>query len=296
MANSHDPHRPLAGSEQELKVYGRHMPASRVFKPEEVEVPRFLPDIPEVRREIAQYYTSAHRLDETVGAIIRALRDSGLEENTMVMFLSDNGMAFPFAKTNCYLNSTKTPWMCRWPGKVKPGTLENSRFVSGIDFMPTVLEAAGLEPVEGMDGHSFLKLLLGEPCADEEEQGGARTDVFTMFNQTSARKDFPMRCVQNAKNGYIYNGWSDQQTMFKNESMTGLTYNAMKEAAASDAHIRDRVRMFEYRVKEELYDLEADPDSLVNLSMQASPKSSDAGCSRIWNRPATRSRSSSLVR
>lgn len=258
MANSHDPHRPFAGSEQELKKFGRHTPVTRRISPEEVDIPGFLPDLPEVRKEVAEYYTSVHRCDRTVGEILRALRESGQEDNTLVMFLSDNGMAFPFAKTNCYLTSTRTPWIARWPNRIAPGTVDDGHFISGIDFMPTVLQAADLPKQAGVDGRSFLDLLLGRTQAH-------RTGVFTVFNQTSGKRDYPMRCVQNKRFGYIYNDWSDQEYVFRNESQNGLTFNAMQCAAEHDEEIAARVRLFQYRVKEELYDFANDPDALVNL-------------------------------
>jgi N-sulfoglucosamine sulfohydrolase len=265
MANSQDPHRPFAGSEPPQK--GKQVAkkkaiaaagVSQTYKPEEVEVPGFLPDLPAVRKEIAQYYTSVHRCDETVGEILRALKESGLEDDTLVMFLSDNGMAFPFAKTNCYLNSTATPWIVRWPGKTKGGRVDNVNFISGIDFMPTILDAAGLEQVKDMDGRSFLPLLLGE-----KQEG--RDMVYTVFHETSARKEYLMRCIQNAKYGYIYNPWSDGKTIFRNESQSGLTFAAMQEAAKTDEKIAARVKMFLYRTPEEFYDFEADPCALKNL-------------------------------
>ncbi|UCC99046.1 MAG: sulfatase-like hydrolase/transferase [Phycisphaerales bacterium] len=262
MANSHDPHRPFHGSAQEQKKFAAvlsSIPApSRVYKPEEVEVPGFLPDLPDVRKEIAQYYCSVRRCDDTVGAVMRALRESGQAGNTLVMFLSDNGMALPFAKTNCYLHSTRTPWIAAWPGKTKPGSVDDRHFISGIDFMPTALAAAGLPQPEGMDGSSFLPILLGEKQPERDK-------VFTQFHQTSGRNRYPMRCVQNRRFGYIFNPWSDGQRIFKNESQSGLTFNAMKAAAEADDSIATRVRLFQYRVVEEFYDFENDPDALHNL-------------------------------
>jgi N-sulfoglucosamine sulfohydrolase len=259
MANVNDPHRPFAGSGSERKLWGCNTAVRRVFHPDEVQVPGFLPDLPDVRKEIAQYYTSVYRADETVGEIVRALKESGEEENTMVLFLSDNGMAFPFAKTNCYLNSTRTPWIVRWPGRVKAGAVDSTHFISGIDFMPTVLEAAGLAPATQMDGKSFLPLLIGEDQGD-------RTRVYTVFNKTIKGEEYPIRCVQNAKYGYIYNAWSNGETVFHNESQSGLTFKAMVSGAKLDKDIEERVRLFEYRVKEELYDFELDPDALCNLA------------------------------
>ncbi|MFS0726445.1 sulfatase [Paenibacillus sp. 1P07SE] len=257
MANSHDPHRPFAGSDQEREQFGHHTEAERIYRPEEIEVPPFLPDVPDVRKEVAQYYTSVRRLDDTVGALLQALRDSGMEEQTVVIFLSDNGMAFPFAKTNCYLNSTKTPWIMRWPGEIKPGTVDRQHMIAGIDLMPTVLEIAGLPHPVGLDGRSFLPVLRGEA------QSG-REGIFTVFHRTAGDKAYPMRCYQNRSCGYIYNAWSDQHVRFENESQSGLTFRAMEEAADDDLAVRERVRLFLYRTKEEFYDLQLDPHALMN--------------------------------
>jgi N-sulfoglucosamine sulfohydrolase len=197
--------------------------------------------------------------------VLRALRESGLAENTLTMFLSDNGIALPFAKTNCYLHSTRTPWIARWPGKIKPGTVDNRHFISGIDFMPTVLDAAGLKAPRGMDGSSFLPVLTGHKQAGRER-------VFTQFHQTSARNRYPMRCIQNQRYGYIFNPWSDGERVFKNESQSGLTFKAMQAAAKTNPKIAARVKLFQYRAVEEFYDFANDPDALHNLSKDSKYK------------------------
>jgi len=258
MANSQDPHRPFAGSEGELQRFGKHWPVSRTYRPDEVEVPGFLEDLPDVRKELAQYLTSVRRCDDTVGEVLRALRESGLEEDTLVMFLSDNGMAFPYAKTNCYPASTRTPWIVRWPGRVKPGIVDETHLISGIDFAPTILEAAGLPEMSDIEGRSFLPILLGR-----ETPG--RDSVYTVFNITSARNWYPMRCIQDRRYGYIFNAWSDGTTAFKNESQSGLTMQAMRNAAETDPAIEARVRFFLHRVPEEFYDYANDPDARDNL-------------------------------
>ncbi len=269
MANSHDPHRPFHGSLQEKNRFKKTLkditPPSRVYRDEEINVPGFLADIPDVRKEIAQYYSSVRRCDDTVGAVLRALRESDQEGNTLTMFLSDHGMPLPFAKTNCYLHSTRTPWIARWPGKIKPGTVDNRHFISGIDFMPTVLDAAGLDAPSGMDGNSFLSVLLGQ------KQAG-RKQVFTQFHQTSARNRYPMRCIQNQRFGYIFNPWSDNERVFKNESQSGLTFKAMQAAAKTHPKIAARVKLFQYRAVEEFYDFANDPDALHNLSKDSKYK------------------------
>lgn len=281
MANSHDPHRPFAGSEQEQQraESGRkgkkksapqpddeanpggvkYPPPARTYTTNEVCVPGFLPDLPDVRKEVAQYYSSAHRCDQTVGEVLRALKESGFEDNTLVMFLSDNGISLPFGKSNCYLSSTRTPWLVRWPGRTKPGTRDDRHFISGIDYMPTILEAVGLPLPAGMDGKSFLPLLTGGT-----QEG--RDRVFTCYNETSGRRAYPMRCLQTARFGYIFNGWADGTNTYRAEPMNGLTYPAMQAAAKTDIAVAGRVELLLHRVPEELYDFAADPHGLKNLA------------------------------
>lgn len=260
MVNSNDPHRPFAGSKQELDKFGMNTEVSKQYDEEEIEVPGFLPDIPDVRKEIAQYYTSVHRADQSVGMILKALEDSGFADNTIVMFLSDNGMAFPFAKTNCYLNSTKTPFIIRWPNTIEPDSTDNENFVTGVDIMPTILDLLNIQHnKDEYDGKSFLNLLLNK------KDKSSRDKAFTLFNANAKKMDFEMRCVQTKKYGYIFNDWSDGETKFFNESMTGLTFNAMVKEGQKNSQVDQRVNMFLHREKEEFYDFENDPNALVNL-------------------------------
>ena len=262
MANSQDPHRPFPGSAQEAANAKRAKwnpgKPSRYYKPDEVEVPGFLPHgIADIKQEIAEYYSGVHRCDEIVGQVLRALKETGFEDDTLVILLSDNGMAFPYAKTNCYQRSTQTPFIVRWPGSIKPDSANHDDLVSGIDIMPTILEAAGAELVRGMDGRSFLSLATGEKQENRDK-------VFTFITRTAGRNDYPMRCIRTKKFSYIFNAWSDGETIFKNESQSGLTFKAMQAAAANDPKIAQRVKFFQYRVPEEFYDLEADPYEMDN--------------------------------
>ncbi len=257
MANAHDPHRPFAGSDQEERWKPRPE-VRKTYRPDEVPLPGFLPELPEVRQELAEYFSSVHRADEVVGAVLEELEKAGMKENTLVIFMSDHGMPLPFAKTNCYHDSTRTPWIVRWPGVVKAGGEDKKHFVSGIDVTPTFLEAAGLPALEGVDGKSIVSLLKGG-----EAEG--RDKVFTMINTTASKKAYPMRGVQDARYLYIWNGWSDGETVFKNESQSGRTMKAMKKAAKSDEDIAARVQDFLYRQTEEIYDLQEDPTCRRNL-------------------------------
>jgi len=258
MVNSHDPHRPFYDPNGRGKN-GEEVP-SRLFKPEEMVIPSYLPDLPKVREEYANYFSSIRRLDDTVGRVLLALEVSGLASRTLVVFITDNGSAFPFAKANTYLASNRTPMLFRWPGVIKPGSVDKTHFVSEVDFFATFLEAAGLplpEGLEGLDGLSLVPLLKGG------EQNG-RDYVFTQIDYTIGGPPKPMRCIQDAHYAYIFNAFSDGKFKYKNNN-EGLTFAAMQEAGKTDAAIQARVDMFRHRVPQEFYDLEKDPGCTNNF-------------------------------
>ena len=258
-ANSHDPHRPFAGSALDSTEWGKNMPPiTRIYNTKDIEMLGYLPDIPEVRKEVTQYYNSVYRCDQSIGAVLKALKESGLESNTLVIFLSDHGASFPFSKAQCYLNSTKTPMIIRWPGVTKPGSANFDPLISGTDIMPTLLEAAGLNIPDKLDGRSFTPLLRKGKYEE-------RAYLLTSFYQIFEKKRFPMRCLQNKEFGYIYNFWSDGSTAIAGDATGGITWKAMVKAAATDPVIAARVELYKHRVREEFYDLKNDPDCLVNL-------------------------------
>jgi N-sulfoglucosamine sulfohydrolase len=255
MANSEDPHLPWYDPKVGA-VRGAEHP-SRIYKPEEVPVPTHLPDVPGIRLPLSHYYNSAKRMDDTFGKVMQALDESGMRENTLVVFLSDNGMATPFAKCNTFLASTRTPLLVRWPGVVKPGSLNDS-LVSGVDFFPTVLDALGMSPLKKSDGRSLLPILQGKT----KESG--RKYVYTQVDSKVDKAAIPMRCIQNKKYGYIYNMWVRDGYYYRNNN-EGTVMRAMEEAASKDPVVLARVKMYRYRALEELYDLENDPACLNNL-------------------------------
>ncbi|MDG1897809.1 MAG: sulfatase [Fuerstiella sp.] len=254
MVNSHDPHRPYCNPEKLTK--GASMP-SRTFDPAEVSVPGFLPDLPGVRNELAHYLNSTRRLDDTFGRVMQALRESGLEDNTLVIFMSDNGIAVPFAKCNAWFHSSRTPMLARWPGTIDAGTTNDHDFVSTVDLFPTFMEVSGVAGPDGLDGRSFLPLLKQQSQAD-------RRYVFTQIDSKAGGDAVPMRSVQSGEYGYIYNPFSDGKHWYRNNN-EGKTMAAMQAAAKTDPDIAARINLFRYRVSEEFYDLKNDPDCLHNL-------------------------------
>jgi N-sulfoglucosamine sulfohydrolase len=255
MVNSHDPHLPWYDPVKGTTFTEEAVP-SRLYGPNDFPVPEHLPDIPGVRDALANFYNSTKRFDDTFGKVIQALDESGLRDNTLVLFQQDNGIATPFAKANAYFASTRTPYIIQWPGVVSPGTV-NTSLVEEVDFFPTVLDALGLAPQAG-DGQSILPILL------DHTQDTGRQYVYTQIEALSSQKAFPMRCIQNRRYGYIYNMWSMDGRWYSNANEHEVMA-AMEEAALTDPGIAARIELFRYRVPEELYDLENDPGSLTNL-------------------------------
>ncbi len=249
--NISDPHKPFWFADDPH-------PASKEYSADEVPVPGFLPDDPAVREELALYYTSVRRADDAVGSILKALKDSGEEEHTMVMFLSDHGMPLPFAKTQLYHHSTHTPWIVRWPGVVEAGSVDSGHMISAVDLMPTWCDIAGLDHPEGFDGRSFLPLLRGEA-----QQG--RDEVFKVYNENAGGNRNPMRGVQTDRYLYLFNPWSDGELTMATATSGTVTWRRMMAMGKEDSYVQERVDLMKFRVPEELFDVQADPDCLHNL-------------------------------
>jgi N-sulfoglucosamine sulfohydrolase len=249
--NISDPHTPFWKS-------GDAHPTSLEFSNAEVPVPGFLPDLPAVRADLALYYSSVRRADDCFGAILRALEESGEKENTVIIFLSDHGMPLPFAKTQLYHHSTRTPLIIRWPGVTKPGAADRWHLVSAVDVLPTVCDIVGAEKPAGMDGRSFAEVLRGGILTDREH-------IFKEYNENAGGFRNPMRAVQTKFYLYIFNPWSDGNRTMATATNGMASWRAMKSLATSDPAVAARVELMEHRVVEELYYVEDDPDCLTNL-------------------------------
>ena len=275
MVNTHDPHRPFdnrveagkrnfdppkpkSGTKKNRRRYGDYPAPSKIYQPDEIVIPGFLPDLPNIREEIAQYYSSVRRADDVIGSFLRVLEETGFAQNTVVMLKSDHGIPVPFAKTNVWRHSTITPWLVRWPGVIEPDTHDTEHSIAGVDFAPTILDLLGLPPMEGMDGRSFLPVIKGQKQCNREF-------VYTHINTIASGRDYTMRSLQGQRYGFIWNAWSNGETTFRNESMSGLTWKAMAAAAEKDPCLAKRTQHYLYRTPMEFYDYQRDPDALDNL-------------------------------
>ncbi|MFV1964251.1 MAG: sulfatase [Pirellulaceae bacterium] len=259
LINIADPHKPFFAQHNRTgeTIPDAHVP-SRVFTADEMAVPGFLFEDPVVRKELAHYYSSVRRADDGVGHILRALEESGEAGHTMVLFLSDHGMPLPFAKTQLYHHSTHTPLIVRWPGVTRPGTRDDQHMVSAVDFLPTLLDVVGVAHPGGIDGRTFAPLLKG----DVQDK---RDFIIKEYNENAGGSRDPMRAVQTRRLLYIFNPWSNGKRVMATATTGTPTYRRMAVLAKTDETIAARHELYRHRVVEELYDVQNDPDCLLNL-------------------------------
>lgn len=126
---------------------GSHAGVDEVFyDPKKVPVPAFLPDTPETREELAQYYQSCSRIDQGLGRLIEILKEAGLYDKTPIVFTSDHGVAFSGAKTTVFEPGLRVPFVVRNPYEQERGIVSKA-LISHIDITPSLLDfAGGLDP------------------------------------------------------------------------------------------------------------------------------------------------------
>jgi N-sulfoglucosamine sulfohydrolase len=149
----------------------RALSASR-FDPARLDVPPWLPDAPVVRKDLARFYQDIEQMDAAVGTVLDTLRDTGIARDTIVVFTTDHGAAFPGAKATLYDPGIHVPLIVRRPGHTEGGRTYDE-LVSNMDLTPTLLELAGLTVPAGLEGRSLAPLLCGQPYAARDEVGGA---------------------------------------------------------------------------------------------------------------------------
>lgn len=252
--NISDPHKPFYGG----KGTANDPHPSKVYTIDEVPVPEYLPKDPEIHKEVAIYYSTVRRADDCVGQVLKALKESGKESNTIIFFLSDHGLPLPFAKTQVYHHSTRTPLIAVWPGVIQKGSIDSKHMVSTVDLMSTALDMVGIPAPKRQDGRTFYPILKGET-----QEG--RNKVFKYYRENSGANCSPMRAVETKNFCYIFNPWSNGERIMKTATMGTTSYKQMKVLAESDSKVKARLDLFEHRVKEELYDVSKDPDCLHNL-------------------------------
>lgn len=240
------------------------------YDPAHMPAPGWLPDLPGVRHDLARYCGEVARLDEEVGWVLEALKRRGLEENTMVFFMGDNGAALPRGKGSLYEMGCRVPLSVKWAGRVGRGQVSDA-LISGEDLAPTMIEAAGLKPPAAMSGRSFLPLLEGREFRRRDWVFTARLHHGNspMTPNAMASAFDLSRAVRTRSHRLIYNCTPHMRYQPVDSAKDpGWRDILAAHDAATLAAPFERLFFSHPRPVLELYDLDKDPYELENIAAQ----------------------------
>jgi arylsulfatase A-like enzyme len=248
----------------ESSIFGNAPAEPKRLKPEEIDLPPYLPDLPEIRKDLARYHDRVTDMDAKVGKVLKELEEASLADDTIVFYYSDHGGVLPRSKRYLEQTGVRVPMIVRIPEKFrhlspfKPGERVTEP-VSFVDLAPTVLSLAGIDTPAQMQGRPFLGTKRVEPAADEmeflyadrfDELYGLRrglTDGKWKYIR-NFNPDFPTAPYSFYQFGQP--GWRAFQKAWQDGKLTGI-HKALWEAPGSS---------------EQLYDLTADPWEINNLA------------------------------
>lgn len=248
---------------------------SATYDPATLKLPEYMPDTPVVRETMAAYSGEVTALDDKAGVVFDALQASPYKDNTLFLFMTEQGSQIPRGKISCHELGIRATMIAWWPGKIAAGRRSNA-LMHYVDVMPTLLELAGAPPAEGIDGKSFLPVLMGKSDAFRDEvygaygnaKGGIRSVwtaqykyIYTDVEPGKAPNHLYGRA--NLEN-WVYKGGgkgvSSQSTDYF------LSVMAAQKAGSKDPRVDVIVENGKNPPAEQLYDLENDPYELNNLA------------------------------
>jgi len=251
-----DPHRAGKGFANDRDYRGVK---KITYSPSDVTVPYFLPDCPEVRGELAEQYQAISRMDQGVGMVIEELKKSGRYDDTLIIYISDNGIPFPGAKTTLYDPGVHLPMLVRSPALSKGG-LVNDAMVSYADITPTILGWTQTAPPNyPLHGRSFLGI-LGEVAPPK---GWDRVFVSHTFHEITMY--YPTRGIRTRRFKYLNNLFPELEYPPASDLYASASWQAILRR--KDGMMGKRsVKAYLHRDREELYDLRKDPCELKNVA------------------------------
>ena len=248
--NYPDAHRPFLTS-----VDG--MPADPLTADDVKSMAYFGLDTPELRKQTADYYNCMSRLDSQVGQLLAALKASGKANETLVVYMGDHGADILRGKRTSYEGGVRVPLIASWAGMVKKGQV-NDALVSTLDLMPTFLDVAKAEPVDGLAGRTLSPFLKGQT-------GDRREYLFTEYHTHSAHNFYPQRTVRDKRFKLIHN-------LMPHEVNPGYEFTRRKffeelhQVVSNAAEpVRSAYERMQRPPEYELYDLQTDPHEFRNL-------------------------------
>jgi N-sulfoglucosamine sulfohydrolase len=247
-----------------------------MYGPDSLKVPYFLDDSPESRAELAQYYQSVSRLDQGVGVLMDQLKQKGLWDNTIIVYISDNGMPVPGAKTTHYEPGVRLPLIVRNPFSEQKNKVCDE-LVSWLDITPTLLDFAGIAPPVDSSGESGTgspesrrgptAYLQGRSWKSVFDASGSfRSDtLFLSHSFHGLTQYYPMRAIVTRQYKLIWNIAHALEFPFASDLWDSATWQAFLKSGKTRYGGRE-IAAYKHRPAYELYDLKKDPHELVNLA------------------------------
>ncbi len=230
------------------------------YKADKLKLPPYWVDTPETREGYTKYLAEITYLDGQVKDLLGILKKHGLSNNTIVIFTSEQGDGLPFAKWTCYDSGLQNALVARWPGKIRAGSVSDA-MIEYTDVVPTFVDAAGGKPAPVLEGKSYLGVLLGKTKKHKEHVYGLQTTR----GINNGSDHFGIRQIRSRQFKYIVN--LTPEAKFQNGVVTrSPIYASWKKKAKTDADAAEKVRRYENRPAEELYDVIKDQYEWNNLA------------------------------
>jgi N-sulfoglucosamine sulfohydrolase len=231
------------------------------FDLNKLKLPDYVADTKEMRENFVKYLAEIEVLDKQVGSTLDILTEEGIEDNTIVIFTSEQGSQLPGCKWTNWENGVHTGFIVRWPGKVEPANRTDA-IIQYADVLPTLIDALNGKNSEDFDGSSFLDVLLGKKETH-------RKYAYFMHNNVPEGPPYPIRSITDGEYHYIRN-LKNSNLYIEKHLMGRMTVNnywsSWMFSSAKDTKTLNLVTRYMSRPKEELYNTNADPNELENLS------------------------------
>lgn len=241
----------------------RKRPHQQIHDPSKVRVPAYHPDTPEVRQDWAQYYDKLTEMDKMVGEKLELLKEQGLADNTIIFYFGDHGSGMPRSKRWPYFSGINVPLIIHIPEKwkhlassdYKVGGKSDNR-VGFVDLAPTLLSIAGKKPPAHMQGHAFM----GKHQTSNQEYGygfrGRMDERYDMVRSVVGENFIYIR-------NYMPHKPYGQHVSYMFQTPTTQVWKKMFEDGKLN---QAQSHFWKTKPAEELYDLQKDPDEVMNLA------------------------------
>jgi N-sulfoglucosamine sulfohydrolase len=234
------------------------------FIPEDIEVPPYLPDTPEVRADLAELHQAIYDMDIGIGQVLAALDKSGLDKNTIIVYTVDHGIPFPRAKSTFYDPGIRVPMIMKLPEYCGENGKVHEQLISNLDYTPSILDLCGVKVPDGLAGRSMKPLLEGAEYVEHDAVFGAL--------YYDSHYD-PMHYVRTQKYKYIRSfavtpedaEGADPDMLATHECGSWIRADDSDVQRSPSWEIIRESGPFSKPPPEELYDLEKDPQEKKNL-------------------------------